>query len=89
MYYKPRRFGAFIHLIPRLISRRLGFSLAKRFLIKSINKRKEAYLGDRIVNELLDVISLKSLAFQYKREVYSEIIENRVYLRRRRRKKYF
>jgi len=89
MYYKPRRFGAFIHLIPRLISRNLGFSLAKRFLIRSISKRKEPYLGDRIVNELLDIVNLKSLAFQFKKDVYSEIIENRVYLRRRRRKKFF
>jgi len=89
VYYKPRRFGAFIHLIPRMISKKLGFNLAKRFLVKAIHKRKELYLGDRIVNELLDVTSSKSSAFYYKRDVYSEVVENRVYMRRRRGKKSF
>lgn len=89
VYYKPRRFGALIHLIPRLISKKLGFSLAKRFLIKSINKRNENFLGDRIINELFDVVAFKSSSFQYKRDVYSEVVENRVYLRRRRGKKSF
>lgn len=89
IYLKPRRFGAFIHLIPRLITLKQSFSLAKRFLIKAIKKRKDFYLGDRIINELFDVFSLKSAAFQYKKDVYSEVVENRVYLRRRRGKKSF
>ena len=39
-----------------MISKKLGFNLAKRFLVRAIHKRKEFYLGDRIINELLDVL---------------------------------
>lgn len=89
LYLKPRRFGAFIHLIPRLITKSQGFTLAKRFLVNAVNKRKEFYLGDRIINELFEVLAFKSSAFQSKRDAYSEAVENRVYLRRRRGKKSF
>lgn len=46
-----------------MISKKLGFNLAKRFLIRAIHKRKEFYLGDRIVNELLDVLQVNLLHF--------------------------
>jgi len=89
IYYKPRRFGAFIYLIPRIITKKLGYTLAKSYLLRSIRKRKEFFMGDRIINEILDVISIKSDAFREKKDVYEEVYENRILLKRKRGRRAF
>ncbi len=74
-YFSKKVAGKFL-LIPYIVKNKQAISHSLKYLVQSINLRKERKLVDRVQNELIDVYRNMGLTVKKKQELFNIIKSN-------------